>query len=210
METQKTAHDLITENGFGRAIDFLQESDALELINIPRESYQSAVLTAFPQAEDSEDGMLMTYVECHMWALSYVLQNHKRLPSVHDVLEIHRRLMQNSRIGSSNIGNFRQSQVMIGNNLGANPVAVPYFMNSLCNRVYDLKLNPLIAHYEYEIIHPFVDGNGRSGRLFWLWLRLHTGGNIQTFLDACGFRGQDFTARRLAYHESIQKHRMAS
>lgn len=25
------------------------------------------------------------------------------------------------------------------------------------------------AHIEYEKIHPFTDGNGRSGRMIWLW-----------------------------------------
>lgn len=29
-----------------------------------------------------------------------------------------------------------------------------------------------IAHCEYEKLHPFTDGNGRSGRALWLWMML--------------------------------------
>ena len=30
-------------------------------------------------------------------------------------------------------------------------------------------LTPWLAHVRYETLHPFTDGNGRSGRAVWLW-----------------------------------------
>ncbi len=32
------------------------------------------------------------------------------------------------------------------------------------------RLTPFQAHVEYECLHPFTDGNGRSGRVLWLWM----------------------------------------
>jgi len=32
--------------------------------------------------------------------------------------------------------------------------------------------DPYLVHHAYETLHPFMDGNGRSGRAIWLWMML--------------------------------------
>lgn len=46
------------------------------------------------------------------------------------------------------------------------------------------RISPFEAHKEYENLHPFTDGNGRSGRAIWLWQMLHEG---KTKLLSLGF-----------------------
>ena len=69
------------------------------------------------------------------------------------------------------IGKYRKVQVFIGGSMPPNASEVPNLMTSLL-RWYSMnknKLNPLVLatyfHTEFERIHPFVDGNGRVGRL---------------------------------------------
>ncbi len=42
----------------------------------------------------------------------------------------------------------------------------------IINRVMNRE-NPWDIHVAYETLHPFMDGNGRSGRAIWLWQMLH-------------------------------------
>ena len=42
-------------------------------------------------------------------------------------------------------------------------------LEDLLNHVKDGSSDPYLIHHEYETLHPFIDGNGRSGRALWAW-----------------------------------------
>ncbi|NMF24942.1 Fic family protein [Olsenella umbonata] len=106
-------------------------------------------------------------------------------PSVEDVLRVHASLM--SVTGESFGGELRDEQVWIGGSaFGPQGAAfvppsqerVPALLDDLMAFVRRDDLDPVVqtavAHAQFETIHPFVDGNGRTGRaLLHRWLCYH-------------------------------------
>ncbi len=102
-----------------------------------------------------------------------------KLPlSLRLVRELHAKLMQGVRGQASAPGEFRRTQNWIGpaGCTLANATFVPPPPNELSNCLgewekflHDVSLPPLVQaalmHYQFEAIHPFLDGNGRVGRL---------------------------------------------
>ena len=92
------------------------------------------------------------------------------------VREIHKILLENKCGGNKTPGEFRTSQNWIGGSrpgaarfVPAPPDKVPGLMGDLEKFLYDDEVPPLfraaLMHQQFETIHPFLDGNGRTGRL---------------------------------------------
>jgi Fic family protein len=119
-------------------------------------------------------------VRNYVLALEYGIERLEKLPlSLRLVREIHERLMRGVRGDRADPGEFRRSQNWIGP-AGSTPADAPYVpppvaqMNECLsdweNFLHDRSTFPdlihaAIAHAQFEAIHPFLDGNGRVGRL---------------------------------------------
>lgn len=121
-------------------------------------------------------------------AMMYGLERLETLPlSLRLIREMHARLLQGGRGGSKSPGEFRRSQNWIGGTRPGNALFVPpplqeldacldafeHFMHEDRSRLPAL-IKAGLLHVQFETIHPFLDGNGRIGRLLvTLYLCVH-------------------------------------
>jgi len=117
-------------------------------------------------------------VSCYVAALNHGLKRMEEgFPmSLRLIREMHKILLENSRGATKTPGEFRSSQNWIGGRrLGdarfvpAPPDMVIGLMGDLEKFLYNDEVPPLfraaLIHQQFETIHPFLDGNGRIGRL---------------------------------------------
>lgn len=112
-------------------------------------------------------------------AMMFGLERLEELPlSLRLIREMHARLLQSGRGGTKGPGEFRRSQNWIGGSRPGNALFVPppvteldaalsaleAFMHEDQSRLPAL-IKAGLLHVQFETIHPFLDGNGRIGRL---------------------------------------------
>jgi len=143
------------------------------------------------------------------------LRNEAGLPLSSRLLkEVHERLLADSRGGDKAPGTFRRSFVWLGSQRATRAVFVPppaeyidvlmtnleHFLHDQPERTPTL-IKAALAHAQFETIHPFLDGNGRVGRLLITLLLCAEGVLAEPML----YLSLYFKTNRQAYYQALQR-----
>ncbi len=153
------------------------------LLSSQIEGTQSSLSDLLLYESEEEPGVPLNDVQEVSSYVSAIYYGLKRLEegfplSLRLLREIHEILLSNSRGSEKSPGEFRRSQNWIGGTRPGNAMFVPpppeqlmdcldnfeKFMHDEYGR-YPTLIKAALLHVQFETIHPFLDGNGRLGRL---------------------------------------------
>ena len=156
-------------------------------------------------------------VSNYVKALQHGLKRLKKdLPlSLRLLREIHQVLLSGARGAGKLPGEFRRSQNWIGGTRPGNAFFVPpavdqmmpclaNFENFLHDRTLPVLIKAGLAHVQFETIHPFLDGNGRLGRLL-ITLMLCEGGMLE---EPILYLSLYLKKNRALYYDLLQETRL--
>jgi len=208
------------------SIQTLPDSNLFVLMYVRKEAVLSSqiegtqsslndLLRAEARILDAERPADVEEVSNYVAALNYGLERLTELPiSVRLIREIHERLLRGVRGAHLQPGELRKSQNWIGP-AGATlseatfipppPHEVPNALSDLERFMHAKDSMPALiriglTHAQFETIHPFLDGNGRVGRLLITFLLCEQG----TLQSPVLYLSHYFKAHRAEYYEHLQ------
>lgn len=178
------------------------------------EGTQASLTDILQDKKDKKEdiGEVVSYTK----ALNYGIQRLETLPmSLRLLREVHAQLMDQAKGQDKSPGDFRRTQNWIGpaGSTLSNATFIPPSVEIMKASLNDLEkfmhaqdeLPPLVKialiHYQFETIHPFLDGNGRLGRLLiTLWLY-----SQDVLRNPLLYLSYYFKANRTEYYEHLTK-----
>lgn len=150
------------------------------LISSQIEGTQCTLDDVLDPDQDKNMNLDVAEIVNYVKATQFALDRLSSLPLCNRLLrEVHAILMQGVRGQEKNPGEFRHSQNWIGAEncslktarfIPPNPADMEEAMSALEKFIneskdYDALIRAALIHYQFETVHPFLDGNGRIGRL---------------------------------------------
>ena len=224
---EKAASRLGELNSFARLVPnidlFIQLHVAKEAVVSSRiEGTQTRMEEAILPVEEIKPERRNDWLEVknYIQALNLAIETLQKLPvSTRLLKQSHKTLLQGVRGENKLPGEFRKSQNWIGGHSLADAVYIPPQHQYISDLMSDLEkflnndqiqvpylIRIAIAHYQFETIHPFLDGNGRIGRLLITLYLVSTGILDQPLLYLSTYFEKD----RTLYYDNLSQVRTHS
>jgi Fic family protein len=138
--------------------------------------------------------------------LGFVEKNAAKSPLTHDDMLALHRIIAGEVMDQGSAGRYRTIHVRVGRYTPPAPEDVSGLMFELLTwwNKESTKLSPILSsaiiHYRFEAIHPFADGNGRTGRALALWELYRRGFDTHHIFSVDEFYWED----RPRYYAALQ------